>query len=87
MTPEIADMAKALYLTKNKLSMKEVCVRIREQYGIDAVSYGVIRNYLKKDISSLTKDYGRMNDKEFKDTHIPYILRDYSLLKTNELWV
>ena len=87
MTPEIADMAKALYLTKNKLSMKEVCVRIREQYGIDAVSYGVIRNYLKKDISSLTKDYGRMNDKEFKDTHIPYILRDYSLLKPNDIWV
>lgn len=87
MTMEIAERVKRIYLSKNKLSMKTVYTMICQEYGMYAVSYATVRNYINQDLSSLVKDYARMTEKEFKDTHQPYIIRDYNSLKPNDLWV
>lgn len=87
MTMEIAERVKRIYLSKNKLSMKTVYTMICQEYGMYAVSYATVRNYINQDLSSLVKDYARMTEKEFKDTHMPYLSLDYSTKRPNDLWV
>lgn len=87
MSYEIAIRAKNLYLSKNKPTMMKVYTRILLEFGEDAVTYPTIRNFLNHDINNLAKDYGRLNFKDFNDKHKPFVVRDHSKLKPNDLWV
>ncbi len=48
MTMEIAERVKRIYLSKNKLSMKTVYTMICQEYGMYAVSYATVRNYISR---------------------------------------
>ncbi len=84
---EVLEDVKSLYLSKNKPKMMYVYERIVLKYGVEAISYGTLRNYIRYDLNSIEKDRGRMGKKEFRDTHDFYIERDYSTLGVNEMWV
>ena len=85
--PEVLEAIRGLYKSKNKPSMMFVFERIIAQFGIDAISYGTLRNYIKNDMTSIEKDKARMGAKEFKDAHTPYIVRSYEDIKAGQVWM
>lgn len=84
---EVLDEAISLYKSKNKVSIRFVHERLVLKYGADVISYATLRNILNNDISTLIKDKWRMGAKEFKDTHKPFVERDYTTLCAGDLWV
>lgn len=84
---EVLKDVRNLYLSKNKVSISFVYERLFMKYGKEVITYGTLRNYIKKDLHNILVDNSRMGAKEFKDTHMPYIERDFSTLKANDLWV
>lgn len=86
-SPDVLETVKSLYLSKNKPKMTVVWEQVIQLYGANVISYGTLRNYIKNDLSKLEKDLGRMGRKEFKDTHMPFIQRDYSDIKAGDIWM
>lgn len=84
---DVLTSIKALYLNKNKPDMMFVYESIVQQFGADAISYGTLRNYIKKDLNIIEVAKGRMGPKEFKDTHGAYVIRDYGDIKAGEWWM
>lgn len=84
---EVLKTVRSLFLNKNKPKMTVVFQKVVEQYGLGAISYGTLRNYIKYDLNIIEKDKGRLGEKEFKDKHIPYIVRSYEDLKANDIWM
>ena len=84
---EVLEFAKMLYFSKNKPKISFVFERVVAMYGVKAISYGTLRNYLNKDINLIEKDKARMGNKEFKDTYTPFIERSYEDIKAGEVWM
>ena len=56
----------------SKINQRFLCFeRVVAMFGVKAISYGTLRNYLNKDINLIEKDKARMGNKEFKDTYTP----------------
>lgn len=83
---EVLEMAKALYFSKNKPQMSVVWSELVKIFGIKAISYQTLRNFLNKDVNIIEKNKARMGPKEFKDTHTPYIVRSYEDIKAGDIW-
>lgn len=84
---DVLSLVKSLYLSKNKPKMSVVWEQVLLHYGEKVISYGTLRNYIKNDLTRLEKDLGRMGKKEFKDTHVPYVERDYHDIKPGDVWM
>lgn len=84
---EVLELAKSLYFSKNKPQMTVVWQKITEHYGEIVISYQTLRNYLKNDVNIIEKNKARMGNKEFKDSHTPYIVRDLHDVKAGDVWM
>lgn len=84
---EVLEAIRGLYKSKNKPNMMFVYERIVAMFGINAISYGTMRNYIKNDMTSIEKDKARMGSKEFKDTYTPYVVRGYDDIKAGQVWM
>lgn len=84
---EVLELAKSLYFNKNKPQMTVVWQKITEHYGEIVISYQTLRNYLKNDVNIIEKNKARMGNKEFKDSHTPYIVRDLHDVKAGDVWM
>jgi hypothetical protein len=84
---EVLEMTKKLYFSKNKPQMTVVWQKIVEMFGIDAISYGTLRNFLNNDVNIIEKDRARMGAKEFKDTHSTFIIRGLQDVKAGDVWM
>ena len=84
---EVLEDAKNIYFSKNKVSIMYVYERLVDKYGPNAIGYSTLRNFIREDIDNIEKDRARMGLKEFKDKHLPFIVRDYTTLAVNDLWV
>ena len=67
--------------------MMFVYERIVAMFGVNAISYGTMRNYIKNDMTNIEKDKARMESKEFKDTYAPYVVRGYDDIKAGQVWM
>ena len=84
---EVLEAVKSLYKSKNKPCMMFVYERVIARFGVDAITYGTMRNFIKNDMTELEKDRARMGSKEFKDTYTPYVVRDYADIKAGQVWM
>ena len=84
---EVLELAKSLYFNKNKPQMTVVWQKITEHYGEIVISYQTLRNYLNNDVNIIEKNKARMGNKEFKDNHTPYIVRDLHDVKAGDVWM
>lgn len=83
---EVQSFIRKIYEHKNKPSMMNAYEEVVVKYG-RIISYGTLKNFIRNDIPKLALFAGRLGAKELKDTLIPYMQRDYSKIKPNELWV
>lgn len=83
---KVLEAIRGLYKSKNKPNMMFVYERVVAMFGVNAISYGTMRNYIKNDMTNIEKDKARMGAKEFKDTYAPYVVRSLEDIKAGEVW-
>ncbi len=84
LTQKQKEMALELYGDKNKPTMMKVYEQML--FAGEKISYHTLRNYLKKDVDRIVINKLRQGKKEFKDTYVPFAIRNY-LEKPNYVWM